>query len=95
MHSQFDISSNWDYVDPKLLETIEALNTHQEYFSAQQKNQQENKTILFKDRCQLLQSTKHISKRLNSLISQQNDKLLDYFDKQIQYSSKSKFGKSK
>lgn len=81
---------NWDNIDPCILKRIEDLEGHRQYIESEKQEVIHNKKdILFKQRYHLLSQTDEMCSKVEGIIENEKDKLLDVFDDQLNHSRKS------
>ena len=79
---------NWDFVDPNIISKFQHISEVSQMLSDQQKKLKQNDFLLFKDRLKVQGNITKLENSLLSLVRNQKDHLVNYFDKQLDFVSK-------
>ena len=79
---------NWDYVDPKVIGTFDELKVFSQQLNTERTHATGQQFLVFKDKIKLQRSFQKTQEKLQHLLASHKDKMLDYFDDQLDYMSK-------
>lgn len=81
---------NWDYVDPKIAKRLLDLERTRSTLQQQHTNLSSNNRLHNQLKDKLIEQTKRVESKLNSMLSREKHELIDYYDQQIIVVTKSK-----